>query len=613
MSLLRDSGWTVLDPRAETSTAAFIALAELLKARRDRAATSGGGVGGGGRTLTVATSADGASHLATVVEIESSTRARVDLEGTVLPATVPPDQDKIMLGDTVQVGHQAGVWSVSSIITKHDPPPDTGSEMSTPSRPTISIPSVAAPTGSSVPSFNVQALAQVPITVGVGSAPGSYDPAWQNGIRNTLEAVLDALSHGSPDQNRWAFRLATFMTSVRADIVALQNAQNSMLNAINALRTAMSSVGSGLGAAVDYTEATGDAAAGAIAEGAAGGTKVQPFSLSAMPENIDRDGYAADNDATRTQIGRILNWRIRAILDLRAGVNRARKHQGLGELAAFPNAPDPVVDDVPWGTAAGMIQAVDDWASTRMLALVAAINEVRAKESLGRGTYSSGRTYAWSGGTYQAARPTLIVSMRNYRVWLEEAGTALKEPVGIINSKVPASSPQPQPATPQKRIIGISLSGMPDNVDKDAYAAWSEATRFQVTRILAWRTRTILDLHAAVNRARAYYSLAAMPARPTPPDPVVDDDTNFSTAAPKIQAVDDWASNALNAIVTGINQVRAQAGKGNGTWSGGVLAWSGSTYPTARASLIVSMRNYRIRCSESGTALMDVVNAVNNG
>ena len=583
----RTTRWQLIDRQAETSPA-FIALVELLRARRDRATTPGGG-GQGGRTVTVTTSADGASHLATVVAIESATRARVDVEGTILPATVPPDQDKVLVGDTVQVGHQAGVWTVTSIITKHDPPPEPAPEpMSQPSRPSVSV------------------SATLPGTVS-WTKPGFNNPP----VPPASSMTTGQLSDLAWEMRTWGLGVSTQSESVKDVLVEVIAQQNALRAAIASV---ISGVNGGFSTSIGYTESVSDAAGAAIDSGTGGGgIKVQPFSLTAMPENIDRDGYATDNDATRTQIMRILNWRIRAILDLRAGVNRARKHQGLAELPTFPAAPDPVVDDVDWGTAAGMIQAVDDWASTRMLALVAAINEIRAKESLGRGTYSSGRTYAWSGGTYQAARPTLIVSMRNYRVWLEEAGTALKEPVGIINSQVPASSPQPQPATPQKRIIGISLSGMPDNIDKDAYASWGEESRFQVTRILAWRVRTILDLHAAVNRARAYYSLTAMPARPTPPDPVVDDDTNFSTAAPKIQAVDDWASNALNAIIAGINQVRAQAGKGPGTWSGGVLAWSGSTYPTARASLIVSMRNYRIRCSESGTALMDVVNAVNNG
>ncbi|WP_454301088.1 hypothetical protein [Salana multivorans] len=601
----RTTRWQIIDRQAETSPA-FIALVELLHARRDRATTPGGG-GQGGRTVTVTTSADGASHLATVVAIESATRARVDVEGTILPATVPPDQDKVLVGDTVQVGHQAGVWTVTSIITKHDPPPQPAPEpMIQPSRPSISVSvsTPSTPTGSQ----GYVGSGMSPNWAGMGLPIGNQ--GWAS-PSNIIQQRIDSLVGVVQQIVGYINALATQQGNSKEIDDAHRTAIGQLATAVQNLATG---INGGFSTATTYTQNVGNSAGAAIDSGAGGGgIKVQPFSLTAMPENIDRDGYATDNDATRTQIMRILNWRIRAILDLRAGVNRARKHQGLAELAAFPAAPDPVVDDVDWGTAAGMIQAVDDWASTRMLALVAAINEIRARESLGRGTYSSGRTYAWSGGTYQAARPTLIVSMRNYRVWLEEAGTALKEPVGIINSQVPASSPQPQPATPQKRIIGISLSGMPDNIDKDAYASWSEETRFQVTRILAWRTRTILDLHAAVNRARAYYSLTPMPARPAAPDVIVDDDLSFSTAATKIQAVDDWASNALNAIITGINQVRAQAGKGPGAWSGGVLAWSGSTYPTARASLIVSMRNYRIRCSESGTALMDVVNAVNNG
>lgn len=523
---------------------------------------------------------------ASVTAIGEGKALKVDVDGTIVDATIDRSLGAVRVGDTVDVVYERAAWTVVKIVTWHEPEPVL-TKADLPPKPSVTVPN--PPAGAGTPgNLTIQNLPPLPITItNLNDAQFELNRIW-NYMSITVYSSLQEL------MQTWLPRI----------IAAEQKA----VAAGNAVRTTAQQ----LGGVNDFAEAAGAAGEGALESGAnaavEAGTavRVQGISLTAMPENIDRAGYEAWTLDTQSQVTRILSWRTRTIIDLRAAVNRALKYEGLAELSAFPQPPDVTMDDLTWGTAANNWESVDNWCRDRILVLVSAIDRVRTKESLGPGTYTGGTT-VWSGASYEAARPQAIVSTRNFRIRCSEMGTALMEAVKIINSQQTPNSP----TEPQKKIQGISLSAMPDNIDRSPeYDVDNLATRAQIGRILAWRIRAVLDLRDATNRARAHFSLPPQSTASTPPDPLVDDIT-WAAAVSKIQAVDTWTSGVLNALVTNVNQVRAQASMGGGTWSGGTLTWSGSTYAAARPSLIVSMRNFRIRCSETGTALMEAVKAVN--
>ncbi|ALJ20371.1 hypothetical protein [Microbacterium sp. No. 7] len=558
------------DSRSQVAEAALQAE-EMRRARAERQAppASTGAVQG---------------RLATVVEIVDTNRLRIDIDGTIVPAAIDRSLGAVRVGDMVDAVHQGGSFHVVKIITWHEPEPVL-TKADLPPKPSVTVPAAPTPqTGLSDLSINL--MPAYPSGANIADLRYDVEQLWQftnASVRNNLLEI----------QQQWKGKLDT----------AIQNAVSA--------RTAARQTAQELGGTVDYAEAAGTAAEGALessgnaAVEAGTAVRVQGLSISEMPENLDRAGYEAWNLPTQAQATRILQWRVRTIVDLRAATNRALTYQGQAEIAAFPTPPDVVMDDLDWGTAANNLESVDNWCRDRIAALTPAINRVRTKEALGPGAYTGGTTI-WSGASYEAARQQIIVSMRNFRIRMSELGTALKEPVKIINAQQTPNTP----AEPQKKIVGIALSGMPDNIDKTEYAADTLTTRAQIGRILAWRIRAVIDLRDATNRARAHFSLPPQGAPSSPPDPLVDDIT-WSAAVTKITAVDTWTGGVLNALVTNINQVRAQASRGNGSWSGASLTWNGTTYAAARPTLIVSMRNYRIRCQETQTALMDVVDSVN--
>lgn len=517
-------------------------------------------------------------RLATVVEIVDTNRLRIDIDGTIVPAAIDRSLGAVRVGDMVDAVHQGGSFHVVKIITWHEPEPVL-TKADLPPKPSVTIP----PAPSTISTVNGVGVPPVAIANDNSVATVQVLASRINALR---DALIEANGSWAPAINAAAAAAFNAGTNVRASAQQISGV-------------------------TDYAEAAGTAAEGALessgsaAVEAGTAVRVQGLSISEMPENIDRAGYESWNLTTQAQVTRILQWRVRTIVDLRAAVNRVLAYQGQAELAAFPAVPDVVMDDLDWGTAANNLEAVDNWCRDRIAALTPAINRVRTKESLGPGVYTGGTTI-WSGASYEAARQQIIVSMRNFRIRMSELGTALKEPVKIINAQQTPNTPD----EPQKKIVGIALAGMPDNIDKTEYAADTLTTRAQIGRILAWRIRAVIDLRDATNRARAHFSLAPQGAPSSPPDPLVDDIT-WAAAVTKITAVDTWTGGVLNALVTSINQVRAQASKGNGTWSGASLTWNGTTYAAARPTLIVSMRNYRIRCQETQNALMDVVDSVN--
>ncbi|ALJ22036.1 hypothetical protein AOA12_19930 [Microbacterium sp. No. 7] len=331
---------------------------------------------------------------------------RVEINGTVVPATIDRSLGAVHTSDTVETVHMGGTYRVVRIVTWREPEP-VSTEAELPLKPDNPISTIATTSYSPV-GLN-----------GAGVGPG-----------NSTQQIYDYL---------WDW-LIPAVNSHASAIGALQAFASTSAGRLNSVRTSLIEADAANVAGNNYTENTGSAAAGAASSTAdaavESGTarRVQGFGMSEAPENIDRTGYEQWDQTTQRQATRMLAWRTSTLYQIREAVNRGLAYRKLTQVPAFPTVPSVTLDDLSWTSAASQIGLVDDWCTNRIGTLMTAINTLRADQTFGAYAYSGGTT-SWVGGTYQAARPQLIVSFRNYRIRCSELGSALKDPINRINGR----------------------------------------------------------------------------------------------------------------------------------------------------------------------------------
>ncbi len=376
----------------------------------------------------------------TVVEVIDSAAVRVSIDGgSPSYARLSSTVTVVQVDDLVELVKTGGVWQITNVLTKHPAPVVDSAGQALPPKPSTTVPVPGAPTSSSVPSFSSitpASLSDTNLWVSA-SAPSSYDPAYINRIRNALNALLDLVHTYSSSPGRWSLVLAQ-IPSIRSDLTALQNAQNSGVNAINGLRSGLSSAGSAITSSNDYTEDVGEAAAkssegvtNAVAE-AGVVSKVPRWSV----EKVDPIKGATWQE-NRLWVDKYLKWRLRQLgVGIRATLVDYTNYLKIAAPAGIGSSPSTDVDGKPWNVGAGIVQDSDDWAEQGYLTLRSEIGRVRTHVGLPAFAWPTGLTFAWSAGaTSESSLPGLRRSYDSFKTAISALGTAMSEIAREINTR----------------------------------------------------------------------------------------------------------------------------------------------------------------------------------
>lgn len=298
----------------------------------------------------------------------------------------------LSVGDTVVLEQrQPGVWEVAQRVTAHPEPV-------VPVKPSVSV------TAPATTSFSGEYPAGI-----------SYPP----GSGSTLAQVIDYL---------WTLR-SDLLPMVGA-VTSVKDFADDATAKLNVLRTATTSLTSGVTAVNNYAEGAAEAT---VSSGQA--VKVAGFTVTGVrADNVA--GFDSWGHDPSVELEAWLAHRVTWVKEIRAGLNRARLFRGLS--AAPTLAADPAVGttDQPWSVAVTRVQGVDSWFSTASSALVASIGSLRSNLSLPAFNYPT-VVVAWSDlGSFEASRVGLALSlMAHHTYYTAGLASAVVEAIRVVNGQ----------------------------------------------------------------------------------------------------------------------------------------------------------------------------------
>ena len=299
----------------------------------------------------------------------------------------------LAVGDTVVLEQRdVGVWEVVQRVTGHPAPLVTA-------KPTVSV------TGPPTTSFSGTTI------------PGFANPP---GSGSTVNQVIDWL---------WN-ELYPWMGATKTATQALQGFGDDARSNLNTLRTATTTLATGVGDAFDYTAGSVDAA---VQAGSA--VKVQGFTVPSVRAGHVA-GYEAWGHDVSADVEAWLTHRVTWPNTIRTVLQAARTFRGLSAAPTLGASPAVDTTDASWSAAVVKIQAVDTWAASARTSLASSIDSLRSNLTMPVFSYPV-VVVTWSDlGTFEASRNGLAASLSAFNVtYTTGLAAALIEAVRKINAQ----------------------------------------------------------------------------------------------------------------------------------------------------------------------------------
>lgn len=352
-----------------------------------------------------------ATFQGTVVELVDASSVRVSVEGGAPShARLGSGITRVEQGDRVEVVKTGGVWQVTNVLTQHSTP-------------------VVDSSGTAIPS--------PPSPTAVPPAPGSAGSVATVQVPDLSDPYVEFTSTSGAELLGYIRILGFRLNSVRSGMAEMNLTWRPVINqaAVNAVngvsysRTNAQAVNNMGGYAEDVGEAASSSSKGITNAAAQAGvvSKVPRWSLSGLPP-ITGGPWAEQ----RASVKKALDQRVSEISkawSTLAQICTYLKVTGPGAMPAAPSTNLPAT----WSGSGSMIQAVDDWANARILALRARVAAVRATLGLAAVSWR-GVVYAWSDtGTSEGSTAGFKAAASSFQDGLSQLGTAMSEISKAIN------------------------------------------------------------------------------------------------------------------------------------------------------------------------------------